>query len=298
MQGTEGVTEAWCLAEHSSFSGGDSGVHEQDVEIQNIFLRSMSFIDEGTVYGFDRARSGATPVYYSPDRSSVLKLSRSASTERLSKMEQAKALCQEMNLTHITIPSACAYKEFLVEQCVPLAKDISSPAQIRLYLLNKEKFAEAARELARLFCYVRIGDLVDDDNKVKYDNIPLYIDPITGEGKVALIDLEEFRLESNTRSLSAFELFTGEEEEEEDSMFPAFLKGCFVSEPQKFSPKFPVDPVIFQLFPDHFNEIMEELEKIHSDIENYRDSFQSICDSTLSYFEQYHGISEFKPWES
>mgnify|MGYP000659242468 CR=1 FL=1 len=143
MQATEGVTEAWSLAEHSSFSGGDSGVHGPDLEIQNIFRRSMIFIDEGTVYGFDRARSGATPVYYSPDRSSVLKLSRSASTERLSKMEQAKALCQEMNLTHITIPSACAYKEFLVEQCVPLATDISSPAQIRLYLLNKEKFAKA-----------------------------------------------------------------------------------------------------------------------------------------------------------
>jgi len=258
---------------------------EEDESIVDIFKSSMRSIDEGSIYNCSRARSGGTPVYYSPDKLSVIKHCRSASSERLNRIEEAKLLCQEMHLTHIRVPIARTYKEFLLEECLPIDEDVSLPIQIRMYCLNRDAFTKLSKELTRFFCRARIGDLVDDQNRVKYDNIPLYLDPETGEGMAALVDLEEFRLETFFQADSS--LGNIEEEEEEDFMFPSFLKTIRTPSPRKLSPQFPIDPVIFKIFPLHFEEIMEELRIHFPDIDKYSEHFSAICENTIQSFQRY-----------
>lgn len=60
----------------TDFSENDT---EEDKYIEDIFSRLMRSIDDGTFSSLNRARSGGTPVYYSPDRLSVIKHCRSAS---------------------------------------------------------------------------------------------------------------------------------------------------------------------------------------------------------------------------
>jgi len=254
---------------------------DRDSEIQEIFLDAISLIDQGTVLHLDRARSGATPVYYSPNRRSVLKYTRSASSERLGNMERASVLCHEMNLTRITIPSACSYKDFLIEQHVPIDDDTSTPTQIGFYKANRDKFTPVVKELVAFFSRACVGDLVDDEGRVKRDNIPLYLDPLTGEGKVALIDLEEFKVED---SLQFHDVEEAAEEEEEDDGFSALFRGCAVKPAPNSLPSLPINPIVFQILPAHLNEIMVELEKRYPDIEKYRQDFQSVCNRALQVF--------------
>lgn len=267
-------TSDWCLDPNT--------VGEIDLEVQKIFSSAMLSIDDVSYSDFRMAKSGATPVYYSPDKNVVLKRNSRDSAEILSNTGQAYELCRNQGLTHLIVPLSRSYKEFLIAQCIPFGST-AAPDQMWLYSNNKDAFTEAAKELTRFFCHAHIGDLVDDWNRVKYDNIPLYLDATTGEGKIALIDLEEFHLKSFVQFSphAAEELF---EEEEEDTMFPSVLKGCFKKESKDFSPKLPLDTVIFRLFPYHLNEIMDELKKFYPDAERYRENFQSVCSETLQYF--------------
>jgi hypothetical protein len=171
---------------------------------------------------------------------------------------------------------------------MPIAEDLSSPNQFKLYYKNRDQFNHVAKELTRFFCYAHIGDLLDEDGKVKYDNIPLYLDPSTNEGKVALIDLEEFSQRTPSIISSSIEIaeeaYEEDDDDELDFMF-APIKGC-IARPEKSSPTFTFDPIIFQLFPLHCDEIIEELKKIYPDIENYREQCKEISEKTLKYFKK------------
>jgi hypothetical protein len=253
---------------------------EKDSEILEIFNEAMASIDEERYISYERARSGATPVYYSPNRKSVIKHSRSSSSSRLDNMTKARDICKEMNLVHITIPSAFHYNDFLIEQHVPISDDLSAPTQMQLYLDNRDKFTDVARELTRFFFNTRIGDLTDDEDRIKRDNVPLYLDPETGQGKVALIDLEEFRM----ADLSPFnelkiEDCPDEEDDDDDSGFPDIFKNC-ISQKAPIT-KLPINPILFKIFPAHLDEILEELEVKYPNIRNYREDFKAVSDKVL-----------------
>lgn len=194
-------------------------------------------------------------------------------------------MCKEIHLERVRVPIARTYSEFLLEECLPIDENLNSLAQFRMYYHNRDAFTELSKELTRLFCRARIGDLLDDQNRVKYDNIPLYLDPETGKGMAALVDLEELNLITSSPIVSNMESI--DEEEEEDFMFPYFLKTTSTPSPRKLTPQFPIDPVIFKIFPLHFEEIMEELRPQFPDIDIHSEHFRAICESTIQSFQRY-----------
>lgn len=148
-----------------------------------------------------QASDGDTTVYLPKEMPEVVlkKSGRKEGVERFHQMQDVRKILNEMDCTHLEIPRANLYKDYLVETRLPI--NTSVLYNMRIYLSDPGKFDDAVREMTRLFSKVTLTDLVGPQrtflnsivgDSVRYDNLPLYIDK-DGKGKIGLIDLEHLR---------------------------------------------------------------------------------------------------------
>ncbi|MES2198605.1 MAG: hypothetical protein V4489_00345, partial [Chlamydiota bacterium] len=165
----------------------------------------VQVIGSSTTQSTPRAKGGKIPVYLPLDLPSVvLKLSgRKAAKERFHKAQAMRSVIQSEGLSSLVIPRGRLYKEFSVEDRLPVRIDAKHNAMI--YLHNKSLFDLPVRQMTRLFAKAYIDYLVELDSdrkeilRVRYDNIPFYI---TQEGvKFGLIDLERSKIGSNVKKM-------------------------------------------------------------------------------------------------
>lgn len=150
-----------------------------------------------------RAEGGKIPVYLPLDLTSVvLKLSgKEAAKERFHKAQAMRSVIESEGLSSLVIPRTRLYKEFSVEERLPICIDPKHNAMS--YLQNKHLFDKPVRQMTRLFAKAYIDYLVELDSdrneilRVRYDNVPFYITP---EGvKFGFIDLERSKIGSNVK---------------------------------------------------------------------------------------------------
>jgi hypothetical protein len=155
-----------------------------------------------------RAEGGKVPVYLPSDLPSVvLKLSGKADAQnRFNKAQAMRLALQSEGLSSLVIPKGRTYKEFSVEERLPICIDPLHNAMT--YRNNEKLFDLPVRQMTRLFSKAYIDYLVqlnsDSDGilRIRYDNIPFFI---TGEGdkasvKIGLIDLERSKIGANVKS--------------------------------------------------------------------------------------------------
>lgn len=184
-----------------------------------------------------RASEGKTVVYLPSDLQDVVikQTGRSQGKKRFAQNEAMRAVVRAAGLNKLIIPRSCLYKEFLVEERLPISVDAEDNA--KLYLSKPELFDELARQMTKLFQKAYIDYLVeknkDDDHliRIRYDNIPFLIREKKGKLSVdiGLIDLERSAVGENIKTnrhklyilSSLFPLHTGiiQEEAERSGMF-------------------------------------------------------------------------------
>jgi hypothetical protein len=156
-----------------------------------------------------QASGGKTAVYLPPEMPEVVfKASgRRAAIDRLYQMKAMQSVLDEQKCTHLVVPKANLYRNFLVEDRLPIKPD--DYHNMALYLSQPKLFDEAVRELTRVFSKVTIYDLTKAHGSsshphnhldckfgsIRYDNLPLYVVEENGTqvGKFGLIDLESLR---------------------------------------------------------------------------------------------------------
>ena len=156
-----------------------------------------------------RAEGGKIPVYLPRDLSSVvLKLAgREAAKERFHKAQAMRSIIKSEGYSRLVIPRAMLYKEFIIEERLPICIDPQHNAMT--YWHNQSLFDLPVRQMTRLFTKAYIDYLVEVDEareeiiRVRYDNIPFYI---TKEGdkelvKFGFIDLERSKIGSNVKKI-------------------------------------------------------------------------------------------------
>jgi hypothetical protein len=145
----------------------------------------------------------------------VLKYSgKEGAITRFHQMQEVRSILNSQNSSHLIIPKASLYKDFLVEQRLPI--NVDKYHNMNLYLSNKTLFDDAVRELTRLFSRLYLSDIVNEFNlrledmhwgwdNVRYDNLPLYLVEEDGKrmGKIGLIDLERIQKRPNPEGLQA-----------------------------------------------------------------------------------------------
>jgi len=147
--------------------------------------------------GVPRAKSGITKVFFPLNLPVILKaLGVERSKRRFFTMWTARDLCVKSGYKHLLIPKACPYKEYNIEDCLPV-HDVMQRDQVALYEENCEKFTQAVKEFTGFLCQSVFLDILtethgyrqkDEVPLVRCDNLPLLIDK-DGKGKIALIDL-------------------------------------------------------------------------------------------------------------
>lgn len=163
-----------------------------------------------------RARAGQTRVYLPTEMTDVVlkESGRKNAITRFHQMQQVRGILQSQNCSHLVIPRASLFKEFLVEQRLPI--NVDTYHNISLYLAEPQAFDDAVREMTRLFSKVYLSDLLQSyinpmnripgvGDGVRYDNLPLYVVENRGnkEGRIGLIDLEHIQ-----KGGSVFHLYT------------------------------------------------------------------------------------------
>lgn len=166
-------------------------------ECKNTEIRFMSL-----------ATAGKTPVYLPDDFEAVVlkEAGREKAIQRFHKMQEVRSVLKTKQCSHLVIPRARLYKEFIVEERLPISP--RSFHNITLYTSNPTLFDEPVREMVRLFSKIYISSLtnfeIDKPNNkmyvtdIRYDNISFYMTYDKGRpvSKIALPDLERAR-ESN-----------------------------------------------------------------------------------------------------
>jgi hypothetical protein len=254
-------------------------------------LLSYSLLEQAKPYIDDpsklakvkRASSGSIPVYLLPkELPIVLKETQApANRTRFKHMQQARHICETNGYKDLVIPKGGLYRNFIIESWQPIIAD-GTKEQIGLYIENRGRFRNAVKEFTGFLCQCSFDDITGGTNDAygtlgqtplgRYDNIPLYLDPETGEGKIGLIDLEKFSPE------------------------PRKWEGCFSS---------CRDAV--HLFPYHLDEIISAAQKFDDNAEKYRKKLEIEQKETLKRFEltyenhlkfiQEKGITLAKPCE-
>jgi len=237
-------------AMHPSHSNAFKAVAKRGIDFLDAFSIIKSSNERKQPPSLPRASAGCTAVYFPANSSLVLKHSRNSCGMRYQKMEQARSLCRQLQCSRLTVPQARIYDGYLIEDRVPI-EDVDPRYQIGFYLHNCQKFAGAAREFTRFICHSRFTDLIEEggiyarlskDKVIRYDNIPLYIDPVTGEGCIALIDLEHFSVLTK----------------------PA-------------TPPYPQLELVVRLFPQQFEIIIQEIKSLYPGArESDLDSLQKV----------------------
>jgi hypothetical protein len=185
---------------------------QQSVFIQKVFrgfLNRKSFLPQSlySKYAFEcenvnhftpQAEGGKIAVYLPKDLPTVVlkEIGRDNAVKRFCKIETIRKGIREKGLTQLIVPKVRLYKEFLVEERLPVRIDPAYNAG--LYLRNKELFNEPVLQMTRLFAKFYIGRLVNLDvtgsivECIRYDNIPFLLREKEGKQsiEIGLIDLE------------------------------------------------------------------------------------------------------------
>lgn len=143
-----------------------------------------------------KALTGVTKVYFPEGIPVALKaLGVERSKRRFLSMYEARNICARNGYTCLSIPRACPYGEYNIEEKLPVI-DVNQREQIGLYEENKLLFSQAVREFTGFLCQTTLPDILtyshpyQNGNKFplgRYDNIPLLVEK--GIGKIVLIDL-------------------------------------------------------------------------------------------------------------
>ena len=223
-----------------------------------LLSQAVGYIDDPLgLDGQPRATAGITPVYLPKGSPIVLKKSGfSGAQSRLEKMGLAQEICIKNRYRHLVIPSACTYKDFIVEGRLPLGS-CDPLMQIGLYVENRDRFTKAAEEFTGFLYQSSLDDVtmgpqyccmynfLSESPMMRYDNLPLYVEH--GEGKIGLIDLEK-----------SHPLQKGER----GSIFPRCINAI-------------------RLFPYQYNEILRVAKKFDPNVEKHCGLLQWERDEAL-----------------
>lgn len=268
-QGQAEISAAITLQRH--FRGRQARIssNQEKMHVINyaLFALALPYIDTPA----ERRRvptsnTGKTAVYFPMGLPVVLKESQALSRLRFEEMRQARNLCRANGYKHLVIAKARVYKGFIVESRLPIEMVYSKVDQIRLYKKYHLLFNHAVREFMGLICQASLYDLNNilsydpietsckEAPSPRYDNVTLFVDE-TGVGKIALVDLQNFKPECCMRN-------------------PLWcLFKCY-------------DAIC--LFPYHLELILEEAKKFDEDIETQREKLKDFRERVLHGFE--HGF--------
>ncbi|MCF7806688.1 MAG: IQ calmodulin-binding motif-containing protein, partial [Simkaniaceae bacterium] len=169
-----------------------------------LFQRAIEYI-RADLCSLPRAAVGKTPVYLPKEHPIAIKdLGSKKANDRFKRIKQARRLCEINGFHRLVIPKCRIYHDALIENRLPI-DPYDLKAQLCLYAEHKDKFTEAVKELTHLLCQARLkhittryGDgfqLLSERSPIgRYDNLPLFLED--GIGKIGLIDLERFSLET------------------------------------------------------------------------------------------------------
>jgi hypothetical protein len=156
-----------------------------------------------------KAKQGNTRVYLPKEMPQIVfkQSGRENGIKRFHQMQFVRSILASQKSTHLIIPKANLFNDYLVEERLPINTD--SFYNMEIYLSKPHLFDQAVREMTGLFSKIYLSDLLgyrapignipNGEGSVRYDNIPLYLVEKNGkkEGKIGLIDLEH--LESTPR---------------------------------------------------------------------------------------------------
>ena len=160
------------------------------------------------------AAGGNTKVYLPEETPEVVlkESGRMPAIKRFQEMQFVRTLLAKLGCSHLVIPKAALYKEFLVEERLPIETDCFH--NMWLYLSQPEAFDDAVREITKVFSHISLPDLLISNidspivrlvgDSVRYDNIPLYTVEKKGKkvGCIGLIDLENILDENGPGDLA------------------------------------------------------------------------------------------------
>lgn len=162
-------------------------------------------------YGF-YAEKGKTAVFFPNGIPEIIIKGSSTSLERFHVMQETRAVLNSLDSSHLVIPKARICNNLLVEERLPINND--SHYNMAIYLSEPSLFDDAVIEMTKLFSQLHLSDIVgylhnvlgnleDNENNIRYDNIPLIVSEKNGvrTGMVGLIDLE--RIKPTTNYLTA-----------------------------------------------------------------------------------------------
>ncbi len=149
-------------------------------------------------HSMPRALGGRTKVYLPIEMPEIaLKdLGQKKAIQRFHQMREVRSVLDSQKSSHLVIPKAKLCGDFLIEQRLPIKGTIYH--NLRLYNSQPEIFDGAVRDMVRLFSKMYLSGLIDKGRyKIRYDNLPFYVEKRGGKEEVliGLIDLERIRSE-------------------------------------------------------------------------------------------------------
>jgi hypothetical protein len=241
------------------------------------YRKAMQYLDRCVnLTALPKAMTGLTPVYLPAALPVVFKaLGEEKSKRRFFTMWKARNLCIKNGYTHLIIPSAHPYKQFNIEDKLPVT-DVKQREQVALYEQHQESFSQAVQEFTGFLCQSILPDILTYSHPYpepliplgRYDNLPLLLEG--NQGKIALIDLGGYQLRSQKLSLAeAIDI----------------VKTVLFIFPYHFEAIFK----IAQAFCPELIEKRPELEAIHCLV---RDHFKNIYYNHYLFIQQTRQISE------
>ncbi|MBX9744951.1 MAG: hypothetical protein K2X08_07065, partial [Chlamydiales bacterium] len=234
----------------------------RDYRAFSLFEQANHLMATVDVRCFPRATNGRTPVYF-PDSSPDIVFKESGipqNRERLRKMIQARRICKENAYQHLEIPAARTAGGFLIEQRLPVERELSQKTQLGLYIEYQECFTQAAIELTSFLCQAKVPDLsgqtkdpwqsLCNTSIPRHDNAIIYLDK-HNQGKIGLVDLEDFQ------------------------QMPNAFNACMHC---------------IRFFPYHLEQILSAAKKFDPEIEKHLETFKKERGFILDYFEKAYGI--------
>ncbi len=263
---TSSTEESAAVKIQSTFRGHQvRKIKQKYVQEFTLFKQAMPFIDKPEkLTGMPKASNGKTLVYLPPELPFVLKQTGSPYNKtRFDKMKVGREVCNNSNYSHLIIPEARVYKNFIIEHRLPILEAYDKKALIGFYVENKELFSKAVREFTGFLCQAHLPDitsgmtrdpfysLCEADLLIRHDNVALYLE--NGVGKIGLIDVENLLLIPKT--LQKREA----------------LRAC--QETVRF-------------FPYHLEVIIEAAKKFDPDIESHRPVLEKERERLLKFFKK------------